>query len=93
MVQGSHQGSRGYLCTAWLVLGKEVLGQHDLQTYNLEVWHWRFSGVFSRQHSELVLRINTKDFPDMNIDDMDTRPPEYVNQLTKEILWRRGDWF
>ncbi|TGJ87253.1 hypothetical protein E0Z10_g1564 [Xylaria hypoxylon] len=93
VVQGSHQGSRGYLCTAWLEGGNLGVPESDLQIYLLRVWCWKFDGVFSQEKSTLTVSIDIKGPPDKVIDDMDIRPLAYVNNLTQERLRRRGAWF
>ncbi|KAF2967536.1 hypothetical protein GQX73_g6025 [Xylaria multiplex] len=87
VVQGNHQNSRGYLCTAWPREGQLENG------LNLEVQHWEFDGAFSRKETKLVLPIDIEDLLEKEIDDLDIRPVEFVNESTKERLRRRGGWF
>ncbi|KAI0437886.1 hypothetical protein F4803DRAFT_536888 [Xylaria telfairii] len=89
VVQGSHQGSRGYLCTTWL----ERRRKGKIRDYYLNVRCWNFDGVFSRQPSELALQVDTEDPSEKAIDSIDIRPLAYVNDSTRERLKRRGSWF
>ncbi|KAI1144801.1 hypothetical protein F4825DRAFT_467828 [Nemania diffusa] len=84
VVQGSHQDSRGYLCTTWLE--KEELKSTKRLALEIE-------GKFSRERSTLSFEIDNEYPHDKVINKMDIRPLAYVDESTKERLECRGYWF
>lgn len=108
IVQGNGKDARGYSCKSWLRYGVRNIDEYDeilsigevidseatdsKRRFTISAWHWAFDGQFSRKMSELSVEFDAEDFSEKNINELNIRPLTYVDEATKERLWRRGEW-
>lgn len=64
-----------------------------IQTFDIDVWSWTFSGTFRRLIGKLKLDFDANDLSEMNIDDLGVRPLKYVSDTVAQTLKRRGETF